>query len=128
MQQKNTNTKEIFYPFFISQTKKLSLDSSNIYKFFIGPLSAVTLPGKQIKVVQHSKCLGVTIDSNLSHVKNASRTFSVKVNKLYNMRQMPKQTLLVWSLWLFLKLSLDLFSIVVLMFQIFSATFPFFLF
>ena len=54
------------------------------------------LAGKQIKVVQHSKCLGVAIDSNLSwdeHVKNASRTFSAKVNKLYNMRRLPKQTL-----------------------------------
>ena len=65
-------------------------------KAFIGPLPAVTLAGKQIKVVQHSKCLGVILDSNLSwdaHVKNASRTFSAKVNKLYNMRRMPKQTL-----------------------------------
>ena len=30
-------------------------------KAFIGPLPAVTLDGKQIKVVQHSKCLGVTM-------------------------------------------------------------------
>ena len=41
-------------------------------------LPTVTLAGKQIKVVQYSKCLGVTIDNNL---KNAPGTFSTKVNK-----------------------------------------------
>ena len=65
-------------------------------KEFICPLPAITLCDNQIKVVQHSNCLRATIDSNLSwdaHVKNAFSNFSAKVNKLYRMRRISKQTL-----------------------------------
>ena len=66
-------------------------------KRFIGPLMDVKLCGKNIDTVKSSKCLGFTIDDDLkwdAHCQKVSKAFSLKVRKLYQMREMPKSTLL----------------------------------
>ena len=65
-------------------------------KKFIGPLPQVSISGKHIEVVNKCKCLGITIDQNLSwetHTSNICKSFSAKIKKLYNMRSMSKSTL-----------------------------------
>ena len=62
----------------------------------IGPLSKVEINGKVISIVPSSKCLGLTIDENLTwedHAHEISKSFGCKVKKLYQMRSMPKSTL-----------------------------------
>ena len=49
-----------------------------------------------IEVVNNYKCLGITIDHNLSwetHTSKICKSFSAKRKKLYNMRSMSKSTL-----------------------------------
>ena len=63
---------------------------------FVGPLPKIELKGNRVKIVQSSKCLGLTIDENLTwntHTRNITKSFSCKVKKMYQMRQMPKSTL-----------------------------------
>jgi len=48
---------------------------------FVGPLAKVELGGKIIEIVHSSKCLGLTIDQNLTwetHIQNISKGFSQK--------------------------------------------------
>ena len=64
---------------------------------FIGPLPKIEINGKDIAVVQSSKCLGIAIDQDLSwetHVEIISKNFSGKIKKLFQMRSIPKTTLL----------------------------------
>ena len=66
-------------------------------KRFVGPLMNVELCGKSIEIVRSSKCLGVTLDDELKwddHVQNVCKSFSQKVKRLYQMRNMPKSALL----------------------------------
>ena len=66
-------------------------------KKFIGPLRNVEIGGRNIEIVKSSKCLGVILDKELKwteHVTTACKRFSQKVKKLYQMRSMPKTTLL----------------------------------
>ena len=63
-------------------------------KKFIGPLPQVSISGKHIEVVNKCKCLGNTIDQNLSwetHTSNICKSLSAKIKKLYNMRSMFKR-------------------------------------
>ena len=63
---------------------------------FIGPLKNIEICGKSVDIVNSTKCLGVTIDDELkwdAHIQKASKRFSVKVKKLYQMRGIPKSTL-----------------------------------
>lgn len=63
---------------------------------FIGPLPKIEINGKSIAVVKASKCLGITIDQDLSwedHVQSVSKNFSGKIKKLFQMRSLPKSTL-----------------------------------
>ena len=65
-------------------------------KKFVGPLVDIKLAGKSVRVVDSSKCLGITIDNDLRwdlHTRNICKSFSQKVKKLFQMRQMPKSTL-----------------------------------
>jgi len=63
---------------------------------FVGPLAKVELGGKIIEIVHSSKCLGLTIDQNLTwetHIQNISKGFSCKVKNMFQMRDMPKSVL-----------------------------------
>ena len=63
---------------------------------FIGPLPNLLICNKGIDVVSSTKCLGVNIDDGLkwdNHIQKVTKSFSVKVKKLYQMRGMPKSTL-----------------------------------
>ncbi len=63
---------------------------------FIGPLMNLEICGKSIDVVSFTKCLGITIDNDLkwdTHVRKITKSFSLKVKKLLQMREMPKSTL-----------------------------------
>ena len=63
---------------------------------FTGPLPKVVINGKAIEIKESSKCLGLTIDQNLTweaHAKNIVINFSAKVKKLYQMRGMSLSTL-----------------------------------
>ena len=63
---------------------------------FIGPMKAVKLENKVIKVVNESKCLGVTIDSKLkwkTQVKNAASSMNVKLKQIKRFRSLSPQTL-----------------------------------
>lgn len=65
-------------------------------KSFIGPHMNVEIMNKSVKIVNSSRCLGVTIDNELkwdTHIQNTCKSFSNKVKKLFQMRQMPKSTL-----------------------------------
>ena len=63
---------------------------------FIGPMKAVKLENKVIKVVNESKCLGVTIDSKLkwkTQVNNAASSMNVKLKQIKRFRSLSPQTL-----------------------------------
>lgn len=63
---------------------------------FIGPMPKLEVKGKEVKIVKSSKCLGLTIDNNLSwdlHVSHVCRSFRAKIKKLYHMRKMSKNIL-----------------------------------
>ena len=62
----------------------------------IGPLPKIEINGKSIAVVKASKCLGITIDQDLSweaHVQSTSKNFSGKIKKLFQMRSLPASTM-----------------------------------
>ena len=61
-----------------------------------GPRQTIKINGKYIDTVENYKCLGITLDNNLSyeaHISNICKFFSAKVKKLYNMRSMSTETL-----------------------------------
>ena len=58
-------------------------------KPFIGPMPLFTLKDESIDIVDHSKCLGIDIDKNLSwtnHSKSILKRYKTKFKQLYNLR------------------------------------------
>lgn len=65
-------------------------------KRFIGPLPNFTLKGESIEVSSRVKCLGLTIDNNLTwsdHVLNSMKNFRSKLKKLLQMRYLHHSSL-----------------------------------
>ena len=63
---------------------------------FVGPLKAINIYNKPVEVVHSTKCLGVTIDRNLSwepHISNVCKKFNAKVKKLFKLRIMSTNVL-----------------------------------
>ena len=51
----------------------------------VGPLQEIKIDSKPVQIVSHCKCLGVSIDQDLSwhqHVKETCNSFSAKLKKL----------------------------------------------
>lgn len=63
---------------------------------FIGPAPPILFGDKYVNVVDHTTCLGLTIDNCLSwskHICHIKKLFSQKVGALKRMRQLPPKVL-----------------------------------
>ena len=63
---------------------------------FIGPAPPILFGDKYVNVVDHTTCLGLTIDNCLSwskHICHIKKHFSQKVGALKRMRQLPPKVL-----------------------------------
>ena len=66
-------------------------------KRFVGPLMDIKIGGKSVEITRSSACLGISIDDRMKwddHCQKVSKMFSLKVRKLFQMKDMPKSTLL----------------------------------
>ena len=65
-------------------------------KSFIGPLQNIMLDGHEISLVSKASCLGLTIDNKLTwkeHVTRITKSFAIKIKKLYTMRDLSTNAL-----------------------------------
>ena len=63
---------------------------------FIGPAPPIMFGDKYVNVVDHTTCLGLTIDNRLSwskHICHIKKHFSQRVGALKRMRQLPPNVL-----------------------------------
>ena len=63
---------------------------------FVGPLRPVLFGEKQLRVVTTAKCLGVTIDNNMTwknHITKVSNQYNAKLSHLRRIRHLPRHIL-----------------------------------